>query len=297
MLQIVRDFREHPAFDLRVPETPAAPILLDSPHSGAVYPASFLVETRLDTRAVRRSEDAYVDEFCLPSAERGIAVLRAHFPRAYLDANREALELDPAMFLGTLPDGANTTSHRVAAGLGTIPRIVSEREEIYGSRIPVGEAMERIDGLWRPYHAALADTLAGLKRRFGLAVLIDCHSMPTTPRAVVGDPRAEIVLGDRNGTSCDGRLTDIVSSLFREAGYRVARNKPYAGGHITEHYGWPSGGVHALQIEIARSLYMNEATLAKTAGFERLKRDITGIVGELAGSWRGIFDGTALAAE
>lgn len=296
-MKIVRGFVEHLPFELHLPERFAAPVLIDSPHSGAVYPEAFLRETRLDRVTIRRSEDAHVDELCLPAVAHGVALLRAHFPRAYLDANREALELDPKMFVGRLPEGANTTSTRVTGGLGTIPRIVSDQDEIYGARIPVEEALARIDTLWKPYHRTLGEALERIRRRFGAAILIDCHSMPTVPRATVGDPRADVVLGDRNGISCDVRLTDLVSALFRAAGYRVARNKPYAGGYITEHYGWPAQGVHALQIEIARSLYMNERTLARTQGFTRLQQDLDRIFAEIATSWRSLVDPDALAAE
>lgn len=296
-MQIVRDFVEHPPFELHLPERFAAPVLIDSPHSGAAYPVDFLAASRLDARAIRRSEDAHVDALCLPAVRHGVALLRAHFPRAYLDANREALELDPKMFTGPVPAGANTDSSRVASGLGTIPRIVSEREEIYGGPIPIEEGLARIEGLWRPYHALLGQTLDRMVSRFGAAILIDCHSMPTLPRAGVGDPRAEIVLGDRNGTSCDPRLTDVVSALFRTAGYRVARNKPYSGGYITEHYGRPERGVHALQIEMARSLYMEEATATTNRGFQRLAGDLDRLFAELAGNWRMIVDDEALAAE
>lgn len=296
-MKIVRDFVEHPPFDLQMPERMRAPFLIDSPHSGSVYPEAFLRETRLDRKAIRRSEDAFVDELCGSAAGHGLALLRAHFPRAYLDANREAYELDPTMFTGRLPFGANTTSPRVVGGLGTIPRIVSDHEEIYGAPIPIEEGLARIEALYRPYHATLATTLARIRDRFGIAVLIDCHSMPSVPKPSVGDSRADVILGDRNGTSCDPRLTDVVSTLFRTAGYRVARNKPYAGGHITERFGSPGTGVHALQIEMSRALYMNETTLTKTAGFARLEHDLGRIFGELATGWGAVFDGDTLAAE
>lgn len=296
-MKIVRDFVEHPPFDLVLPERIRAPFLIDSPHSGSAYPEAFLRETRLDALAIRRSEDAFVDELCAGAVDQGLALMRAHFPRAYLDVNREALELDPKIFTGPLPVGANTTSPRVVGGLGTIPRIVSERDEIYGRPIPIAEGLARIEALHRPYHETLGRSLERIRDRFGIAVLIDCHSMPSVPKPSIGDPRAEVILGDRNGTSCDTRLTDVVSALFRGAGYRVARNKPYAGGHITEHFGWPAGGIHALQIEMSRALYMNEANLTKTLGFARLARDLTRIFGELATGWGAIFDRDALAAE
>ena len=296
-MRIVRDFRDEPPFDLLMPDRQTTPFLIDSPHSGHAYPEAFLRQTRLDRRTIRMSEDAHVDELCLSALERGMAVLRAHFPRAYLDVNREPLELDPRMFVGALPTGANVSSPRAVGGLGTIPRVVSERDEIYRGPIPVGEALARIDDLWRPYHATLARTLDHLHDRFGVAVLIDCHSMPSSPRLPPVEGLADVVLGDRNGVSCAPALTDVVSALFRAAGYRVARNKPYAGGHITEHYGWPARGVHALQIEISRGLYMNERTLTKTAGFETLRRDLARIFADLADGWRVIFDADALAAE
>ena len=296
-VRIVRDFRDEPAFDLFMPDRPRAPYLIDSPHSGRAYPDAFLRQTRLDRRAIRLSEDAHVDELCLSAVDHGMAVMRAHFPRAYLDLNREPLELDPRMFVGALPAGANVSSPRVVGGLGTIPRVVSERDEIYRGPIPVAEALARIDGLWRPYHATLARTLDHLREHFGLAVLIDCHSMPSTTRSPPVEPLADVVLGDRHGTSCAGALTDVVSTLFRAAGYRVARNKPYAGGHITEHYGRPAFGIHALQIEISRAIYMNERTLTKTAGFETLRRDLGRIFADLADGWGAIFDRDSLAAE
>lgn len=296
-MKIIRDFVEHPPFELRLPERIRAPFLIDSPHSGSAYPDAFLRATRLDATAIRRSEDAFVDELCAGAVDHGLVLMRAHFPRAYLDVNREALELDPKMFTGALPRGANTHSPRVIGGLGTIPRIVSERDEIYGGPIPIEEGLARIEVLHRPYHDTLGRTLERIRDRFGLAVLIDCHSMPSTPKPAIGDPRAEVILGDRNGTSCDPRLTDVVSALFRGAGYRVARNKPYAGGHITESFGRPAEGIHALQIEMSRALYMNEARLTKTAGFARLERDLARIFGELASGWGAIFDRDTLAAE
>jgi N-formylglutamate amidohydrolase len=296
-VRIVSDFLSTPAFELTWPERLAAPILVDSPHSGRAYPDAFLRQTRLDARAIRRSEDAFVDELCRPAVDLGAALLTAEFPRAYLDVNREPLELDPRMFVGRLPAGANTGSTRVAGGLGTIPRIVSEREEIYGGPIPVEEALERISSLYEPYHATLGWALEEMRARFGVAMLIDCHSMPSGLRVSGGEGRADIVLGDRNGTSCTSALTDMVSVMLRAAGYRVTRNKPYAGGYITEHYGRPVAGVHALQIEISRGLYMNETTMRKTGGFETLRRDLARVFSELVAGWGAIIDSDALAAE
>ncbi len=295
-MRIVSDFVTTPPFELVVPERAIAPVLVDSPHSGRSYPAEFLAQTRLDARAIRRSEDAFVDQLVRPAVELGATVLHAHFPRAYLDLNREALELDPRMFTGKVPPEANTRSARVAGGLGTIPRIVSERDEIYGGPFPITEALDRIDTLWHPYHAMIARVLEEMRNHFGAAILIDCHSMPTPNR---GGPegRPDIVLGDRLGDSCHSELTAVVSMLLRQQGYRVALNKPYAGGYITEHYGRPERGIHALQIEIARGLYMNETTMKPTSGFETLKRDLAMVIGEVVEHWSTIVEVRSLAAE
>lgn len=292
-MRIVAGFESEPPLDLVWPDRIAAPCLLGSPHSGRCYPSDFLTMSRLDRVAIRRSEDAFVDQLCLAAAGGRLPVLTARFPRAWLDANREPLELDPRMFDGPLPEGANTRSTRVAGGLGTIPRIVSEKDDIYPGRIPVAEATRRIALAYEPYHATLARALGRLQVLFGFAVLIDCHSMPSSQKT----GGADIVLGDRHGTSCHPGLTDLASMLLREAGYRVARNKPYAGGYNTETWGRPESGFHALQIEISRGLYMNEATMAKTAGFATLARDFAAVVDRLVDGIPMIFEDLRSAAE
>lgn len=295
-MRIVSDFETEPAFELLWPQRVAAPYLLNSPHSGRCYPRDFLALSRLDRLAIRRSEDAFVEGLCLDAAGDRLPVLHAHFPRAWLDVNREPLELDPRMFVGRLPPGANTRSIRVAGGLGTIPRVVSEKDEIYRGAIPIEEGLRRLAVAYEPYHATLRQALARLRASFGFAVLIDCHSMPSSQK-IGPDGRADIVLGDRHGTSCHPALTDVASALLREAGYRVARNRPYAGGYNTETYGDPDRGVHALQIEISRALYMNEATMQRTAGFATLSRDIGRFVDQLITGAGAIFDGIRSAAE
>lgn len=296
-MRIVDDFVDEPPFDLVWPTVPAAPCLLDSPHSGRSYPRAFLAASKLDRLTIRRSEDAFVDTLCLAAAGDRLPVLAARFPRAWLDVNREPLELDPRMFSGPMPAGANTRSTRVAGGLGTIPRIVSERDEIYRGPIPIEEGLARIAAVYEPYHATLRRSLARLHDRFGLAVLIDCHSMPSSQRIGGSEGRPEIVLGDRHGTSCHPALTDLASALLRDAGYRVTRNKPYAGGFNTETYGRPRQGLHALQIEICRSLYMDEATMTRTAGFARLQADFARFVERLVEGFDDVFDGRRWAAE
>ena len=200
-------------------------------------------------------------------------VLNAVYPRAYLDVNREPFELDPSMFDGELPDQANTRSIRVSSGLGTIARIVSEGEEIYSRRLPASEALRRISQVYRPYHAALQNLLARTHVKFGLAVLLDFHSMPSCGGTPAQENRADIVLGDRYGSSCDPRILHHAKDALRNLGYRVDINRPYAGGFITEHYGRPFSGLHALQIEINRSLYMDEVRIARSRKFNDLVLD------------------------
>ena len=276
------------------PVGPASALVLSSPHSGAIYPKRFLASSRLDAATLRRSEDAYVDELFAGAIALGAPMARARFPRAYLDVNREPFELDPRMFEGRLPAHVNTRSLRVAAGLGTIARLVAESQEIYARRMPVAEALHRIEAGYRPYHAALRRLTQQAVRRFGMAVLIDCHSMPSHVAGVAGPAgaRADIVLGDRFGTSCDPELMAVTEATLRARGYLVQRNKPYAGGFITEHYGNPASHLHALQIEINRSVYMNEATYEKGPRFLALAEDLAATARALAdcacglASWR-----------
>ena len=252
-----------PLFEILAPDGQGMPIVFNSPHSGRSYPSDFLAASRLDEHAIRRSEDSFVDELFLPAAARGAPLLRANFPRAWLDVNREPYELDPKMFAGSLPTYANVRSVRVAGGLGTIARIVSESEEIYARPLHVEEGLARIDGVYKPYHRALRELLVATHGAFGVALLVDCHSMPSTVRGGVSRLRPDFVLGDRYGTSCAGELTDFVGQFLTRLGYAVSRNKPYAGGFITEHYGQPSRGLHAMQMEVNRCLYMDERTLAE----------------------------------
>src|SRR6478736_4634746 len=237
-----------PPFDLTEPDEIRAPILFNSPHSGRIYPKAFLAAARLDAMTLRRSEDAFVDRLIAGVAESGTPMMSARFPRAYLDVNREPYELDPRMFEGRLPTFANTRSLRVAGGLGTIARIVGESHEIYGARLSVDEGLRRIEDLYKPYHRALRRVLNRIHRQFGVVVLVDCHSMPSSSLARDERPRADIVLGDRYGTSCAPAIMDCADALLRRRGHQGTRNKPYAGGFITEHYGNPSAGFHVIQV-------------------------------------------------
>jgi len=264
-----------PPFRCAEPDRQRFPFVFNAPHAGAVYPAAFLAGSHLSPVALRRSEDAFVDRLFANVVRLGAPLLTARFPRAYLDVNREPYELDPRMFEGRLPPYANTRSMRVAGGLGTIPRIVADGHDIYRGRLPVAEALRRIELLYKPYHRVLRTRLARTVESFGHVVLIDCHSMPSTSLNREDLVRADFVLGDRYGTSCGGLLTDLVDAALRDRGYVVVRNKPYAGGFITEHYGAPALGRHSLQIEVNRALYMDERTLEPSKGFEQLAEDIT----------------------
>ena len=254
-----------PPFEILEPAEWRGPVMFNSPHSGSVYPRAFLTASRLDMATLRRSEDSFVDELALGVVGRGYPLMRAHFPRCYVDVNREPYELDPRMFEGRLPSFANTRSMRVAGGLGTVARVVGDAQEIYGQRIPVDDAIRRIEGLYKPYHRALRRLFTRVHRDFGAAVLIDCHSMPSTAGAKDERPRADVVLGDRYGTSCVAAVAETVEATLRAQGYSVSRNKPYAGGFITEHYGNPAAGLHAIQLELNRALYMDERRFERSA--------------------------------
>jgi N-formylglutamate amidohydrolase len=240
-----------------------------------------LQATRLDGTAIRRSEDSFVDEIFGAAPALGAPLLKAHFPRAFVDPNREAYELDPAMFEGPLPQFVNARSPRVAAGLGTIARVVRDGAEIYSHKLPFSEAQTRIETYYKPYHATLRAQIEATHQKFGYAVLIDCHSMPSVGGPLdqdIGATRPDIVLGDRFGTSCARRLTDMIERALGMQGFAVVRNNPYAGGFSTEHYGRPALGLHALQIEINRALYMDEERIERTAGLKRVTLAMTTLI-------------------
>jgi N-formylglutamate amidohydrolase len=222
-----------------------------------------------------------VDRLFAPVVKLGAPLMSAVYPRAYLDVNREPYELDPKMFAGRLPAYANVRSLRVAGGLGTIPRVVSDAANIYKGPLPVEAGLARIERIYRPYHDTLRRLLAQTHVHFGVAILIDCHSMPSNIRGGPARVRPDFVLGDRFGGSCMPELTDCCAATLQRLGYTVCRNKPYAGGFITEHYGRPSRGLHALQIEVNRGLYMDEYRLEPHRGFERLSSDLAALAGSL----------------
>jgi N-formylglutamate amidohydrolase len=280
-------------FDIGRPEAgePGAtqgPLVFASPHSGRLYPEALMAASVLDGSTIRSSEDAFVDRLIAGASAHGVTTLSARYARAYIDVNREAYELDPAMFQDVLPDFARSRSARVAAGLGSIARVVAQGQEIYRHKLTFAEARERIEAVHQPYHHALTQLLEQARAAHGAAILLDWHSMPSAAagEAAPGRHGCDMVLGDRFGSSCASGLTRMVDAALEGMGFRVARNAPYAGGYTTEFYGRPEQGVHALQIEINRALYLNEASLQPHAGFDRLKRDLDRLFGALARDWR-----------
>jgi N-formylglutamate deformylase len=271
-----------PPFEILEPAETQGPVVFNSPHSGSIYPPAFLSAARLDLTQLRRSEDSFVDQLFTGVVRRGFPLMRAHFPRCYVDVNREPYELDPRMFDGRLPSFANTRSMRVAGGLGTVARVVGDAQEIYHQRIPVDDALRRIEGLYKPYHRALRRLVTRVHRDFGTAILVDCHSMPSLAGSRDERPRADIVLGDRYGTSCVAGVTDVIETTLHDLGYLVSRNKPYAGGFITEHYGNPPAGLHAIQLEINRALYMDERKFEPIASFGQLATDLEALADRIA---------------
>jgi len=265
-------------FQLLLPELRLSPLVFTSSHSGRSYGGEFLSGVRLCSLGLRRSEDCFVDELFSSAPDHGAPLLAANFPRAFCDANREPWELDPAMFADPLPAWVNTTSARVAAGLGTLARVVASGEPIYNAKLPFTEAERRIQTYWRPYHNALARLVSDAKARFGFCWLIDCHSMPT---AGAGERSVDFVLGDLHGAACAARATRFVESFLSARGYAVRRNDPFAGGFVTAHYGRPADDVHVLQIEIARRLYMDESRLERTIGFRVVQQQISELVSAL----------------
>ena len=265
-----------PPIEIDRPVAQTLPVVLASPHSGRAYPADFLRQTHLDVSVLRRAEDAYVDDLFALAAKSGVPMLKALYPRSFVDANREPYEVDPAMFEGALPGHANTRSPRVAAGLGCLPRVAFDGQTLYRRRLPVAELERRLAWYYRPYHAALRKLIDETLERFGHCILVDCHSMPSNSPVGLGGKggRVDFVLGDNHGAACAPALIGLAESWLRVRGYRAMRNQPYAGGFTTQHYGAPGRGVHVLQVEINRALYMDEAAMRPHAGFAALSRHL-----------------------
>lgn len=262
-------------FELRA-STRQGPVLLSSPHSGRLYPERLLAETRLKLAQFRPLEDGPVDMLLEPALAHAAGLLASLTPRAWIDLNRAPDEMDPAEIIGLFPV-ARERSAKVRAGLGLVPTRVSG-QAIYRRRLVAEEIRERLGLAYRPFHAALANELSSLRALHGVAVLLDCHSMPSTSVARLAGGMAEIVLGDRHGSTASPAITDCVMRALHREGFQVALNRPFAGGYITEAYGSPTAGIHALQLEIRRDLFLNEADHSLHRGAGTLARAIAAVV-------------------
>ncbi len=273
---------QNPAYFLDMPENRSSCAVFSSPHSGRDYPDALLRRTVLSPNMIRSSEDAFVDQLFAPASDCGAPFIKAAMPRSYLDLNRNADELDPALIQGAKRQGHNP---RVASGLGVIPRVVANGRAIYRGKLTMDEARLRIDTYWRPYHGRLKSLLAESHAKFGQAILIDCHSMPHEAVAMASaarNSRPEIVLGDRFGASASPEIVDRVEAAFASAGLAVARNAPFAGAYVTQTYGRPGRHQHAIQVEIDRSLYMNEDTITPNANFMAFSKVLRQVIAEIA---------------
>ena len=271
------------------PRTSRTPFVFASPHSGRLYPETFLKSSRLGSLNLRRSEDAFVDELFAAAGDIGAPMIAARFPRAYLDVNRAPADLDPSMFSGPLGLAVDPASSRVGAGLGVIPRIVRDGAEIYRDKLPPSAAVARLLRLYRPYHVALARMVEQTRERFGIAVLVDCHSMPTAAAA------PDVVLGDRYGLSAAPAITRAAEKAFERQGFRTVRNVPYAGGYTTQLHGRPSRGLHAVQIELNRRLYLDEERVVRAPTFPATAERIAAALWDFARLAEDIWRPTAIA--
>lgn len=264
-------------------EADLVPLVISSPHSGEIYPPSLLSQARIERSYLRRLEDGCVDRVFCHGPGLGAPLLHARFARAYVDPNRGAFEFDAELFEGPLPGYVNLDSAKARAGLGSIPSRVAGHA-IYATRLSYEEAQRRLSSAYWPYHHALQGLLARAMTRFGVVLLLDCHSMPSlSPNGAIAKGRGvDFALGDRYGRSCSAALVAAAEALLRSKGFTVARNRPYAGGHITASYGCPEADMHALQIEVRRGLYMDEQTLEPHAALVELQAVVRDLVALLA---------------
>lgn len=281
-------------YQLNMPEARTTSVIFASPHSGRAYSAAFLRASVLNAAQIRSSEDAFVDLLYADAPQFGAPFLCATAPRAYLDLNRSPEEMDSGVIEGVRRVPQNP---RVANGLGVVPRVVAGGRAIYSGKISLAQAHHRIAGYWRPYHDALQTLIDESHRGFGQAILVDCHSMPhdALDNINAAGVRPDVVLGDRFGAAASGAIVAHIEAAFVAAGLRVVRNMPFAGAYIVQHYGRPSHRQHAVQIEIDRALYMDEATLQVNANFEPLRVLLSGVMAQIAEVGRDT--GVALAAQ
>lgn len=272
----------HTAYTLGQPRPCTTSVIFASPHSGRAYSKEFLRSTVLDTRTIRSSEDAFVDELISCAPRHGAQTIAATAPRAYIDLNRNADELDPAVVSGLR---RVTHNPRISSGLGVVPRVVANGRAIYRGKMHLNEAKARLDAYWHPYHDQLRRMLDMTRNSFGQAILVDCHSMPHEAIDALhqhSDARPDVVLGDRFGAASAAHIVDQVEAAFKNAGLRVARNAPFAGAFIAQHYGRPSRNQHVVQIEIDRALYMDEETIQRGRQFRAFQRLMEQVISDIA---------------
>ncbi|NRB20975.1 MAG: N-formylglutamate amidohydrolase [Rhodobacteraceae bacterium] len=270
------------AFHVFSPKKLRSGVVFASPHSGAQYSDAFISQSILSPHQIRSSEDAFVDQLFAAAPDFGVPLLTAVAPRAFVDLNRAIDELDPALIEDVPRRGQNP---RIASGLGVIPRVVAQGRPIHRGKLTRAEAQQRINRYWIPYHFELQRLLRQAQSQFGQAILVDCHSMPHEALQSMGKgggPLPQVVLGDRFGTSASGAVTDQIEAAFVAAGLKVSRNTPFAGAYITQAYGRPFRGQHAVQVEIDRALYMDEAAIKPNSNFAALKALLRGVIIEIA---------------
>lgn len=270
------------AYEVLDPEKRTSCVVFASPHSGRDYPDSFLRSTVLDAKEIRSSEDAFVDQLFAIAPKFGAPLLKAGAPRAFIDLNRSAEELDPAVIEGVRRQGHNP---RISSGLGVVPRVVANGRAIYRGKITMQEADRRIERYWKPYHAMLQTLLEGAQQYHGQAILIDCHSMPHEAMDGMSrgaKTRPDVVLGDRFGAAAGSTVMDQVEAAFASAGFNVVRNAPFAGAYIAQAYGRPSHNQHTIQVEIDRSLYMNERLISPNADFESVRDRLRSVIEDVS---------------
>lgn len=272
-------------FDISKPDSQLIPFVFTSPHSGTNYSPSFIAKSKLDPLTLRCSEDSFIDDLFSEAPNYGAPLLKALFPRAYVDPNRETYELDQKMFEEPLPHFVNTKSPRVFAGFGTVPRVVKNGKNIYRDKITFKEVTKRIESCYIPYHAALRFLIDETKLKFGKCILIDCHSMPSSGHSIAGkadNQQVDVVLGNKYGKTCAFELMQFVDSHLKSLNLVVRQNYPYAGGYTTQHYGNPGRSIHTLQIEVNRAIYMNEETITRNENYTALKKKLSNLLNALA---------------
>lgn len=270
------------------PRDAFAPVVLDSPHSGEDYPADF--DHAAPRAIVRQAEDTHVARLWRGALAHGASLVEATFPRAWIDPNRGLEDVDPALFA---PDvrwpGPVATTRKTELGIGLVWRLAHGGVPMYARSLTVDEVERRIATCWRPYHDAVEAALDERHRAFGAVWHVNCHSMPAVGDAISDDPgreRADVVLGDRDGTTCEGAFTRLCADAFASMGYSVAINDPYKGVELVRRHGRPAEGRHSLQIELKRTLYMDETTFEPNAGYARLERDLARVAAAIVGHAR-----------